>query len=118
MYHLSPFTYLIEGLLGQAIGQQQINCSPVEIVMVRAPAGQTCGQYMANYIERAGGYLTDPSSSGECGFCSFRDTDQFLAASFNIYYDHRWRDFGILAAFILLNVSLYCWVLIRACADC
>jgi len=106
MYHLSPFTYLIEGLLGQAIGRQQVNCSPVEFVTIKPPSGQTCEQYMSKYISSAGGYLTNPSASSDCNFCSVRTTDQFLASGINIFYDHRWRDFGIFMAFIVLNIIL------------
>ncbi|KIJ14545.1 hypothetical protein PAXINDRAFT_169702, partial [Paxillus involutus ATCC 200175] len=42
MYRVSPFTYLIEGLLGQAIGHQPINCSSTELVTVQPPSGMTC----------------------------------------------------------------------------
>lgn len=104
-YHLSPYTYLVEGLLGQAIGRQEIACSAVEFVFLNPPSGQTCGQYMEPFISFAGGYLTNADASSACQFCSVRSSDKFLAASFNIFYDNRWRDFGILMAFVLFNVS-------------
>ncbi|KAF8877242.1 pleiotropic drug resistance ABC transporter [Gymnopilus junonius] len=106
MYHLSPFTYLIEGLLGQAIGKQIVNCSPVEFVSLTPPSGMTCGQYMGPYMSFAGGYLTNPNATSACQFCSVRTTDEFLGAAFNIYYSHHWRNFGILVAFIAFNVFL------------
>lgn len=105
MYRLSPYTYFIEGLLGQALGLQDINCSPVELVSLTPPSGQTCGEYMATYISNAGGYLTDPSSTSTCQFCSTRTTDQFLGMSFNIFYSNRWRDVGLMCAFTVFNVS-------------
>ncbi|PPQ81326.1 hypothetical protein CVT25_015082 [Psilocybe cyanescens] len=106
MYHLSPFTYLIEGLLGQAIGHQDINCSPIEFVRVDPPSGQTCGAFMAPYISAAGGYLANPDATSACEFCSMRTTDQFLGTAFNIFYKNHWRDFGIFIAFSLFNISL------------
>ena len=59
MYRLSPYTYFIEGLLGQAVGRQQITCAAQELVSVNPPSGQTCGQYLQAYIDTAGGYVTN-----------------------------------------------------------
>ena len=59
---------------------------------------------MDQYIARAGGYLTNPDSTSDCQFCSFRNTDEYLDLSFNIKYSHRWRDIGIFVAFIVFNV--------------
>ncbi|GLB42209.1 putative ABC transporter superfamily, ABCG family. PDR (TC 3.A.1.205) subfamily protein [Lyophyllum shimeji] len=104
MYRLSPYTYLIEALLGQAIGRQSIKCSPVEFVTLNPPAGQSCGQYLDPFISVAGGYLTNPSASSACNYCSVSSSDQFLARSFNIFYHHRWRDVGFMSAFIVFNI--------------
>ncbi|TFK38290.1 pleiotropic drug resistance ABC transporter, partial [Crucibulum laeve] len=105
MYRLSPYTYLIEGLLGQAIGGQEINCSSVEFVKLTPPTGMTCGDYMNNYVSSAGGYLTNPDATSDCQFCSSRTTDQFLASGFNIFYSHAWRNFGIMMAFVIFNIA-------------
>lgn len=88
-----------------AIGQQVINCSPVEFVTIIPPSGQTCGQYMEAFISFAGGYLANPEDSASCQFCSVHSSDQFLSSGFNIFYAHHWRDFGFLMAFIVFNVS-------------
>ncbi|RDB26892.1 Brefeldin A resistance protein [Hypsizygus marmoreus] len=106
MYRLSPYTYLIEGLLGQAIGRQTVHCSPVEFVKLNPPSGQTCARYMEPYIQAAGGYLTNPDATAECNFCSVLDSDKFLEASFNIFYSHRWRDVGFMFAFTIFNIAL------------
>lgn len=87
-----------------AIGRQQINCSPIEFVNITPPLGQTCGQYMNSYISRAGGYLTNPNSTSSCEFCSVRTTDELIGAGFDIFYAHRWRDFGLMVVFIMFNV--------------
>ena len=131
MYHLSPFTYLIEALLGQgtivlslqrfrapqltilllAVGRQLINCAEKELSTLQPPAGQSCGAFMAEYITNRGGYLTNPNDLSNCRFCSSRTTDQWMEPSFNIFYSHHWRDFGIFCAYILFNVrcrSLSC----------
>lgn len=104
MYRLSPYTYLIEGLLGQAIGRQTISCSSVELVPVNPPSGQTCGAYLDPFISFAGGYVTNPDATSACMYCEFRTTDEFLSSSFNIEWAHRWRNFGLMWAFIAFNV--------------
>ena len=105
MYHLSPFTYIVEGLLGQALGHLPIRCANVELVPITPPSGQTCQQYMGPYIAANGGYITDPNATDTCHFCQYDSTDGFLGNSFNVFYSHHWRDLGIFAAFICFNVS-------------
>jgi len=105
MYRLSPYTYLIEALVGQAVGKHDITCAPVEFVKLNPPSGQTCGSYMQQYISDIGGYLTDPNATSDCEFCSVRTTDEFLSANFNIQDFHHWRNLGFVLAFIIFNVS-------------
>ena len=105
MYRLSPYTYLIEALLGQALGKMPIQCSDVEFVTIEPVSGQTCQQYMDPFISTAGGYLNNPNATSGCQYCSFDSTDAFLETNFNIFYSHHWRNLGIFAAFVLFNVS-------------
>ncbi|KIJ59901.1 hypothetical protein HYDPIDRAFT_32776 [Hydnomerulius pinastri MD-312] len=104
MYRVSPYTYLIEGLLGQAIGHQPISCASTELVTLQPPSGLTCGAYMGPYMSVAGGYLTDPNATSACEYCPFATTDQFMMLSFNIEYSHHWRNFGILLGVTVFNI--------------
>jgi ATP-binding cassette, subfamily G (WHITE), member 2, SNQ2 len=81
----------------------------VEIVRINPPVGKSCGKYMAAYISTAGGYLTNPDALTDCEFCGIQTSDQFLAVTFNIFYDNRWWDVGIIVGFIGLNVSRWAW---------
>ena len=63
---------------------------------------------MGPFISLAGGYLKNPEDSAVCQFCGVRSVDDLLAVNFNIYYDHHWRDIGVLAAFIMFNVRPFC----------
>ncbi|TFK72114.1 hypothetical protein BDN72DRAFT_957578 [Pluteus cervinus] len=105
MYRLSPYTYLIEGLLGQVIGHQEIHCSAVEFVTLNPPSGMTCGQYMNPFLSSAGGYLTNPNATSECQLCGLNSSDSFLKNSFNMFYSHHWRNFGFMIAFVLFNIA-------------
>ncbi|KAG0703955.1 hypothetical protein DFH29DRAFT_761976, partial [Suillus ampliporus] len=50
-YRVSPLTYIIEGLLGQAIGSAAVVCSSTELVSVNPPKGLTCSKYMDPFIK-------------------------------------------------------------------
>jgi ATP-binding cassette, subfamily G (WHITE), member 2, SNQ2 len=113
MYYVSPYTYLVEGVLGQALGGQKIECSSIEYVTVTPPSNMSCGQYMNPYISFAGGYLTNPDATSGCQFCPMATTDQFMMQNFHVSYDHRWRDLGILCAFAVANVGVPLSVFLR-----
>ncbi|EMD36973.1 hypothetical protein CERSUDRAFT_114880 [Gelatoporia subvermispora B] len=103
MNRLSPFTYVIEGLVGQALGKRSITCSSVELVPIMPPSGQSCSQFLGPFISSAGGYLTNPDATSDCLYCAYSTTDAFLSQSFNIFYSHRWRNVGLLCAYIIFN---------------
>jgi ATP-binding cassette subfamily G (WHITE) protein 2 (SNQ2) len=104
MYYLSPFTYLIEGLLGQALGNQPITCTSAELVTIEAPSGMSCSAYMDPYIALAGGYLADPNATAACAFCPFQTTDAYMQFNFNVSYGHHWRDLSVVLGVTGFNV--------------
>lgn len=104
MYRASPYTYLIEGLLGQALGHSEINCAPIEFVTVVPPVAQTCQQYLSEFISTTGGYVTNPSDTDNCQFCSFRTADQFLQSNSNIFWSHHWRNFAFMWIYVGFNI--------------
>ncbi|BGO96274.1 Multidrug resistance protein [Rhodotorula toruloides] len=114
VYYASPFRYLAEALLATGVGGTRVQCATSELLSFPPPGGSTCGDYMATYIQAAGGYLVDPSSTSHCQFCSISDTNTFLK-TFNYDYDHRWRDFGIMWIYIAFNVAaaILCYWLAR-----
>ena len=105
LYELDPFTRLISGLVSTELHNLPVNCRPQELNRFTAPAGQTCGEYMAAFFAAGGpGYLQDNSTS-DCAYCAYRVGDEFYTP-FGISFDTRWRDFGILTAFIGSNLIL------------
>jgi len=103
MYWLTPFHYLLEGLLGAAVHDVPVVCSDSQFAYFAAPAGQTCQSYTAAFIAQAGGYV-QTQADGICAFCRYANGDEF-AAGFNIFYEYHWRDFGIFCAFIAFNFA-------------
>jgi ATP-binding cassette subfamily G (WHITE) protein 2 (PDR) len=82
-----------------------VYCSPTETSHFDPPSGQTCGQYLSEYLQTAPGILQNPEATDSCQYCALSSSDQFLAGS-NIYYSERWRNFGIMFAFIGFNIAM------------
>jgi len=90
MYWLTPFKYLLEGLLALVTHGIPVVCSDNELAKFSAPPGMTCQSYAGPYVTNNGGYVTT-LSDGLCGFCQYATGDQF-AASFNVYYAVSFED--------------------------
>ncbi|RAL10497.1 ATP-binding cassette transporter [Aspergillus homomorphus CBS 101889] len=103
MYRVSPLTYLIAGITATGLHGRAIRCSSEEMSVFNPPSGQTCGQYLAQYLQVAPGQLYNPSATQGCQYCQLRNADQYLASS-NIYYSERWRNYGIGWAYIGFNI--------------
>ena len=100
-------TYLVSGWAATGLSGRQVHCANNELATFNPPSGQTCGQYLARYLQGgAPGQLYNPSATRQCQYCPLTDADQFLAGR-NIYYSQRWRNFGIGWAFICFNVGVH-----------
>lgn len=104
MYRVSPFTYWIGGMVATELHAREVSCGPAEMSVFNPPAGQSCGDYMAAYL-RAGapGQLQNPGATENCSYCPLTVADQFLGGV-DIYWGDRWRNFGIVWAFVIFNV--------------
>lgn len=103
MYRVNPFTYFVEGFLGTALANAAASCAANEFVVFNAPNGSTCGEYMQSYIDMAGGLVDNPDASEQCQYCPLSETNTFLAGV-NVEFSNRWRNFGIMWAFIIFNI--------------
>ncbi|OQV10719.1 hypothetical protein CLAIMM_14681 isoform 3 [Cladophialophora immunda] len=104
MYRVSPFTYLIDGMLSTAVAHANVTCAANEYLHFPVPSGQTCAEYMRPYIATAGGYLQDASATGNCSYCQISTTDAFLA-SVSAHPQDMWRNFGLMWPYIAFNVA-------------
>jgi hypothetical protein len=81
MYRVSPLTYLISGLTSTGLHARAIECAPEEMNVFNPPSGQTCGEYMAAFLQAAPGTLHNPSATTGCQYCALDNADQYLAGS-------------------------------------
>jgi ATP-binding cassette subfamily G (WHITE) protein 2 (PDR) len=106
MYRVSPFTYLVSGVMSVGIANTDVVCADVEYLHFDPIAGMTCYDYLRPYMNATGGYLTDATANAtsNCSFCTLSDTNAFLA-QVNVYYSDRWRNFGLMWVYIVFNAA-------------
>lgn len=103
MYRVSPFTYWISSLVSTMLHGRRVDCSSTETSIFSPPAGQTCQQYLAPYLQTAPGTLQNPNDTRDCRYCSLSTADQLLAPS-GVVWSERWRNFGIVWAYVIFNI--------------
>ncbi|KAL5115853.1 Multidrug resistance protein [Pleosporales sp. CAS-2024a] len=103
MYRLSPFTYLVSGMLSVGLANSSVTCADRELIRFDPRSGQTCQEYMQTYINNFGGYVVKENDRTSCQYCSIKDTNTFLK-SISSDYTLAWRNFGILWAYVIFNI--------------
>lgn len=82
-----------------------VQCAPREFNAFTSPPGQTCGQYMSAFFAKGGpGYIAN-NATDMCEYCAYKVGDQFYEP-LGFRFENRWRDLGILSAFIGSNLIL------------
>ncbi|RAH78729.1 hypothetical protein BO86DRAFT_176149 [Aspergillus japonicus CBS 114.51] len=104
MYRVSPFTYYIGGMSSTILHGRSVECNAAELSVFDPPAGQTCGQYLDRYVSATGGQLYNSNATAGCEYCSMSSADQYLALRW-IYWDERWRNYGIFWCYWGFNVA-------------
>lgn len=106
MYYVSPFTYWVAGMAASMLHERAVHCTAAETSVFSPPQGQTCGEYLAAFLQSpmgAVGSLQNPGDTVDCRYCSVTVADQSLAAD-GIYWSDRWRNFGIMWAYVIFNI--------------
>ena len=99
MYRASPFTYIIDGILGTALHNSKVVCAENELSVFSPPPNMTCRQYLAPYLQFAPGRLYNPTATTKCEYCALTVADQYLSPR-GISWSLRWRSFGLIWAYI------------------
>ncbi|KAB8232014.1 pleiotropic drug resistance family ABC transporter [Aspergillus alliaceus] len=114
MYRVSPFSYLVSGVLSVGIAGAAVKCSDIEVLHLPPPAGQNCSSYLNPFVEAAKANLLNPDADSDCQVCAMSMTDQFLAGV-SIKYSDLWRNVGILFVYVVFNAfgAVFLYWLIR-----
>jgi ATP-binding cassette subfamily G (WHITE) protein 2 (SNQ2) len=99
LYQLDPFTRLIGGMVVTELHEKPVVCEEFEFSSFRAPQGMTCGDYAAEYMSTATGYIRDLNATDLCQYCTYKVGDEFFEP-LGLRWENRWRDLGIFIAFV------------------
>jgi ATP-binding cassette subfamily G (WHITE) protein 2 (PDR) len=113
MYRVSPFTYLVSGMLSVGLANTAVMCAPNEYLKFE-PLNGTCGEYIEAYKSTLGGYMEDEFATSGCRFCPVSDTNVFLVQVSSKFED-AWRNFGLMWVYIVFNIfaALFLYWLVR-----
>lgn len=106
LYYLDPFTYLMQGLLVFPMWNEKVVCKPGEYGYFDPPAGQTCGDYLKNFMSHATGYLNNPEATSKCEYCGYASGAEYLGSMNMTKYIDGWK--GILITLLFCCSSYAC----------
>ncbi|CAE6423760.1 unnamed protein product [Rhizoctonia solani] len=105
LYQLDPFTRLISGLVTTELHGLPIICTENEFSVFQPPSGESCLQWAGDFVNATVGYLDNPDATSDCRYCPYSLGDDFYAG-LEIKFDDRWRELGIMLAFIGFNIII------------
>ncbi|CCK72499.1 ATP-binding cassette transporter SNQ2 KNAG_0K01350 [Huiozyma naganishii CBS 8797] len=103
MWKASPYTYFVQNLVGVLLHDKPVICKKKELNYFEPPSGQTCGEYMGPFLQRATGYVANPNATENCAYCIYTVGDDYLA-HISASYSYVWRNFGFYFAYIFFNL--------------
>lgn len=108
IYYLNPFNYLMGSMLTFALWDKPVTCGDNEFAIFPPPAGQTCGEYLADFLAGAGAgsNLVNPDSTTSCRVCEYTTGSDYLRTLNLNEYFYGWRDAAIVVIFALSSYAL------------
>ncbi|KAF2021147.1 ABC transporter-like protein [Aaosphaeria arxii CBS 175.79] len=105
LFWADPMRYFLGATASVGLHDVPIKCSKTEIATLQPLDGMTCGTYLREYLATNTGYVVNPDSRRDCGFCPYSTGDEYLAG-FDFYFDDRWRDWGVFTAFCFSTLAI------------
>ncbi|KAK4095235.1 hypothetical protein Purlil1_31 [Purpureocillium lilacinum] len=110
LYYLSPFTYLLGGMVTAVTSSAVVSCADADITRFLPPPNQSCSSYASGWADSASAQLLNPDAFAptECQVCQWSRGEQFLA-QFNLgggQLGGQWGCWGIFMIFTVSNLFL------------
>lgn len=108
LYYMNPFNYLMGSLLVFTTFDVPIYCSKSEFAVFNPPSGQTCAEYLADYMMGMGSRtnLTNPAATSDCRVCEYTRGSDYLYNVNLLDYYYGWRDAAVCVIFALSSYGL------------
>ncbi|EAW11669.1 ABC transporter PeaB1 [Aspergillus clavatus NRRL 1] len=104
-YKVSPLFYLGEGVTVDVLQDLPLRCAESEVSIFQPPNGTTCGQYAANFLQQATGFLLNTDSLSDCQYCRYRDGQSYYQ-QYGYDFANRYPNIGIFIGFIAFNFTM------------
>ncbi|KAL4863809.1 hypothetical protein BDV12DRAFT_189408 [Aspergillus spectabilis] len=108
LYYLSPFTYLLGGMVTAVTSNTAITCSGPDITIFNPPPNTTCGTYASSWISSVSAQLLNPEAIESCQVCRWSTGEQWLD-QFSLgggRFGGKWGAWGVFVGFTVVNLAL------------
>ncbi|KAL3428709.1 ABC-2 type transporter-domain-containing protein [Aspergillus tetrazonus] len=107
LYYLNPFNYLMGSMLVFTTFDTPVHCGRNEFAVFNTPDGQTCAEYLADYMQGLGSRtnLINPNDTQDCRVCQYRTGSDYLYTMNLKDYYYGWRDAAIVALFAISSYA-------------
>jgi ABC-type multidrug transport system permease subunit len=107
LYYLNPFNYLMGSMLVFTTFDVPVHCGRNEFAVFNTPDGQSCGEYLADYMQGLGSRtnLLNPNDTQDCRVCPYRTGSDYLYTMNLKGYYYGWRDAAIVALFAISSYA-------------
>ncbi|KAH7024760.1 brefeldin A resistance protein [Microdochium trichocladiopsis] len=108
LYWMNPLNYFMGGMLVFGVWGTPVICDESEFAIFDPPASETCGAYLASYMQGAGAasYLANPDATSACKVCQYSNTNSYLQSVNLLGYEYGWRNAGICVLFVVSSYGL------------
>jgi ATP-binding cassette subfamily G (WHITE) protein 2 (SNQ2) len=108
LYYLNPFNFLMGSLLVFTTFSAEVKCKESEFAIFDTPDGQTCGEYLGEFMGGLGQRmnLVNPDAVAGCKVCEYRSGSDYLATINLPEYYYGWRDAAIVVIFAISGYAL------------
>lgn len=85
----------------------KVECSEREFAVFDTPSGQSCGEYLREYMQGIGARtnLINPDATSGCQVCQYRTGADYLYTLNLKDYSYGWRDAAICVLFALSSYA-------------
>ncbi|KAI1432769.1 ABC-2 type transporter-domain-containing protein [Xylaria sp. CBS 124048] len=104
VWRASPLTYLIDGLATAGLLNVDVTCSASQLLVMNPPQGRNCGDYLAAFIQQAGGTLANPAAFAQCQYCPISTANSYLYGGLAAGKGSPWVNVGYFAVFNLFDI--------------
>ncbi|KAM9955245.1 hypothetical protein ACTFIW_000745 [Dictyostelium discoideum] len=109
VYHLNPCTHFLEAMVTNVLKHVNVVCTTDDLIKFVKPSSfSTCSDYAFEFLNGSNHSVSGSVQSlggDNCGYCLYKNGEEYYS-KLGWSYDNRWRGFGIIAGYFVLNIFL------------